>query len=61
MTDSLHDLTLIKERLSKVTIIAPPEQAGIYQAMKDDIRTLVAMVEQQEDIIRAWCTTPGAA
>ena len=57
-----HNLAPIKERLEKVVVIAPPEQCSIYQAMKDDIRTLLAVVQEQESIIASLSfTTPGAA
>lgn len=57
-----HDLAPIKERLEKVTIISPPEQSTIYQQQKDDIRTLLAVIKEQEDIISSLSyNTPGAA
>jgi hypothetical protein len=47
-------LDSIRERLEKVVIAAPIEQAGIYSSLRDDIRYLLSRVDALEQELEAY-------
>lgn len=59
--DKARELQNIKERLAKVELLTPhPAYAELVQSLRDDIRTLVGMVDTlQEDAVAG--TTPAPA
>ena len=57
----MSELANIRERLKKVVIAAPIEQAGIYAQQRDDLRYLLGVIDMQAKQLDAFLNPKDAA